>query len=299
MPTPTDLVDDVAIREPRDGDRFAVGVPAVRPDEDIPRWRRSRVAIADEEVVGAATFTLSAVTDSYFCEVTVAPGYRRRGVGTRLYAAAYSLLDRPFPVLARAMSSQPIRRRFAESIGCSEHIHCPEPWIDPASAPAQQWIAQQRLPSGYTVAAMRDLPAERVEGAWATYFAWVHRPFGTVHVDRLPQLWAGYREGVDPEVSMLAVRTSTGDIVALSLVTPDAWDGRTMVVSETVQPDQPDGDQLLRATVAASLTPLGRRGTHRVELEGHTTDPHSPQLVRSLPPGGGDPMVILRLAPPR
>jgi hypothetical protein len=72
-----------------------------------------------------------------------------------------------------------------------------------------------------------------------------------------------------------------------------------MIVSETVQEDQPDGSQLLGATVAASLSKLADRGVSRVELEGHSTDAPSPQLVRSLPSAGGDPMDILKLAPPR
>ena len=111
--------------------------------------------------------------------------------------------------------------------------------------------------------------------------------------------WARYGSGLDGETSMVTIDASTQAVVALSLVTPDAWDGRTMIVSETVHEDQPDGDRLLRATVAASLSRLAARGHDRVELEGHSTDAHSPQLVRSLPPAGGDPMDVLKLLPPR
>ena len=98
---------------------------------------------------------------------------------------------------------------------------------------------------------------------------------------------------------MVTIDASTQAVVALSLVTPDAWDGRTMIVCETVHEGQPDGDRLLCATVAASLGRLAARGHGRVELEGHSTDAHLPQLVRSLPPAGGDPMDILKLLPPR
>ncbi len=68
-----------------------------------------------------------------------------------------------------------------------------------------------------------------------------------------------------------------------------------MIVSETVQVDQADGDALLAATVAGSLEALAERGIRLVELEGHTTDPHSPALVASLPTIGADPMDMVRL----
>ncbi len=140
---------------------------------------------------------------------------------------------------------------------------------------------------------------ERVEQAWSTYFAWAHRPYGTVHTDHLPQYWTRYSAGLDQGASKLSIVTATDAIVALSLVTPDAWDGRTMIVSETVHEEQRHGDQLLGATIAASLSTLADQGIRRVELEGHSTDAHSPQIVQTIPAGGSDPMDILKLAPPR
>jgi GNAT superfamily N-acetyltransferase len=292
-----DHSDAPEIRALREGDRLSPELAVPAPD-DGPRWRRSRVALVDGHVVGVASLTTSALTDSSFCEVIVAPGYRRRGIGTRLYAAVYQLAGSSSHVLTRAMSSQPLRRQFAESIGCSVLAHCPEPWIDPAGIAGQQWIRQQRRPAGYTTAAIKHLPSQRVQRAWAIHFDWVHRPFGTVDTDRLPQVWVDYSQGLDLDSSMVSIDSSTGEIVALSLVTPDAWDDRTMIVSETVERDQADGSRLLRATVAASLEVLAHKGTRLVELEGHTTDAHSPALVSSLPTVGGDPMDILKLAPP-
>ena len=95
---------------------------------------------------------------------------------------------------------------------------------------------------------------------------------------------------------MLITEAEADDaIAALSLVSPEAWDGRTFIVSETVRRDQPGGDDLLCAAVAASLRVLGSRGITRVELEGHASDPHSPALVASLPEHDADPMEVLRL----
>jgi GNAT superfamily N-acetyltransferase len=289
---------ELLIRVLHPDDVVVDGMPSPRPDADTPQWQRTRVAIADGQVVGSASLTLAPVTDWYFCEVTVAADYRRRGIGTRLYAAVYQLTERTFPVVTRAMNSQPIRRRFAESIGCSTLVHCPEPWIDPTSTAGQEWITQQQLPDGYQTVAMDELPIERVEQAWASYFEWAHRPFGTVHTDHLPQYWTRYSDGLDPDASRLSIETSTDSIVALSLVTPDAWDGRTMIVSETVHEEQRHGGQLLGASIAASLSRLADQGIRLVELEGHSTDAHSPQIVQTIPAGGGDPMDILKLAPP-
>ena len=107
-----------------------------------------------------------------------------------------------------------------------------------------------------------------------------------------------YATGLDSQLSMITT-DAEGAAVAFSLVSPNGWQGRTYVVSETVHPDQADGDALLIATVAASLRALADRGIRLVELEGHSTDPHSPALVRSLPPGGGgDPMLIVELSRP-
>jgi hypothetical protein len=133
------------------------------PMQTRPNGSERESRSPDGQVVGAASVTLSQVIDSYFCHVNVTPDHRRRGIGMRLDAEVYDLIDPSIPVLARAMSSQPLRRRFAESIGCTVLVHCPEPWVEPSSAPGQQWIAQQTLPDGYQTVTMNNLPIEQVE----------------------------------------------------------------------------------------------------------------------------------------
>ncbi|HEY9290900.1 MAG TPA: GNAT family N-acetyltransferase [Microlunatus sp.] len=289
--------DAVQIRNLQASDQVPSELPTPRPDEDHPRWRRTLLAIDSGNIVGTAALALATVTDSYFCEINVLPTQRRQRIGTRLYAAIYQRRDHPFPVLTRAMRSQPLRRTFAESLGSKVRTHCPEPWIDPPTDQAQQWINQQSLPGGYTTVTMAEQPTQKILQAWTTYYVWAHEAFGTVHANKVPLTWEGYSQGLDPAASMITL-DQEGRIVAFSLVSPDVWDGRTMIVSETVQHDQPDGSQLLKATVAQSLSVLGERGVHRVELEGHSTDPHSPDLVNSLPAGEGDPMDILELDSP-
>lgn len=295
--TESNIDDQVRIRPVESGDLISDDLPAPRPDEDGPRWRRSLVAQIGNQMIGTASLALSPVTDSYFCEINVAASHRRRGIGTRLYEEIHRLRAQPFPVLTRAMRSQPWRRAFADALGCSIRTHCPAPWIEPATDEIRQWINRQQLPEHYTTVTMAELPHDTILQAWTTYFVWAHQPFGTVHPEQVPLSWQGYSDSLDPTASMLTL-DRLGAIVAFSLVSPDVWDGRTMIVAETVERDQHDGTGLLSATVAASLTVLAQRDVHRVQLEGHSTDPHLPALVNSLPSDGADPMDIVELAPP-
>ena len=290
------LPPDVTVRPPKADDVVADDLSPPRPDSDEPAWRRTVVAERGGRVVGTASVLLARSQDAYFCDVEVSPAHRRQGIGTALYGAIGALTEPSFPLLTRAMRSRPLRRLFAEAIGCEAVMHCPEPWADPTAPAWRRWVADHPVPGGYSAVPMSDLPPAAVEAAWRTYYIWVHAPFAPVRTDRLAAWWNDYRAGLDADASMLITEAGGGDaIAALSLVSPDAWDGRTFIVSETVRPDQRGGDDLLRAAVAASLRVLGSRGVTLVELEGHTSDPHSPALLASLPEHDADPMDILRL----
>jgi GNAT superfamily N-acetyltransferase len=287
---------DVVVRALQAGDTSAEGLPEPPPDDDGHRWRRTMVAVAEGQVVGFATLVLNRATDSYFCEVSVSPAHRRRGIGTRLFTEVQEVGDRRLPILGRAMSSQPVRRQFAEHLGGSVLMHCPTPAIDPTSTPGRHWTEAQRLPEGYRTTPVDDVPAEELQAAWSTYFTWVHQPFGAVRPAALPQVWDDYRAGVDHTLSHLC-RDADGEIAAFSLVSPEVWDGRTFVVAETVHQEQPLGLSVLQATLAASLRALDQRGIQQVEIEGHSTDAHIPDLFQTLPPGPSDPLDIYRFAP--
>jgi GNAT superfamily N-acetyltransferase len=287
----------VQVRALQAGDKVAEGLPSPPPDSDGPRWRRTVVAVAEGQVVGFATLTLNPATDSYFCDVSVSPAHRRRGIGTRLFTEVQQRADRRLPILGRAMSSQPLRRHFAEHLGGSVLMHCPMPAIDPTSAAGRHWTDAQRLPEGYQTTPVADVPAEEIQAAWSAYFTWVHQPFGAIRSDALPSVWDDYRAGVDETLSYLC-RDADGQIVAFSLVSPEVWDGRTFVVAETVHEDQPLGVSVLQATLAASLRALAQRGIQHVEIEGHSTDAHIPRLFQTLPAGPSDPLDIYRLTPP-
>jgi GNAT superfamily N-acetyltransferase len=287
---------DVNLRPPRPDDVVVDGLSAPQPDCDDPTWRRSVVADRGGRVVGSASVVLTPVNDAYFCDVEVSPAYRRQGIGTALYHAMDALTEPSLPLLTRAMRSQPLRKLFAEAIGCELVMHCPEPQADPTAPAWRRWVADHPVPAGYSAVPMRDLPPAAVEAAWRKLYLWVHAQFFPVRTDGLAALWNDYRAGLDADASMLITEGEGGDaIVALSLVSPEVWEGRTFIISETVRPDQPGGDDLLRAAVAASLRVLGSRGITLVELEGHSSDPHSPALLASFPEHDADPMDILRL----
>ncbi|MDP9225273.1 MAG: GNAT family N-acetyltransferase [Actinomycetota bacterium] len=290
------LPPDVNVRPPQSNDVMAQGLSPPLPDCDEPVWRRTVVAERGGRVIGSAFAVLTRVHDAYFCDVEVSQAHRRQGIGTALYHAVSALTEPSFPLLTRAMRSQPLRRLFAEAIGCELVMHCPEPLAAPTAPVWRRWVADHPVPAGYSAAPMSGLPTAAVEAAWRTLYVWANARCCPVRTEGLAALWNDYRAGLDADASMLITESKGGDaIVALSLVSPEVWDGRTFIVSETVRPDQPGGDDLLRAAVAASLRVLGNRGVTRVELEGHTSDPHSPALLASLPEHDADPMEILRL----
>jgi GNAT superfamily N-acetyltransferase len=295
MDNSSDIGAVAQVRALQAGDE-AEGLTSPPPDSEGPRWRRTLVAVVEEQVVGYATLALNPATDSYFCDVSVSPAHRRRGIGTRLFTEVQQLADPRLPILGRAMSSQPLRRQFAEHLGGSVLMHCPAPAIDPTSTAGRHWVDAQRPPEGYRTIPMTDVPAEEIEAAWSAYYTWVHQPFGDVRREALPYVWDDYRAGVDETLSFVC-RDADGQIVALSLVSPEVWDGRTFVVAETVHEDQPFGVSLVKATVAACLRALAQRGIQRVEIEGHSSDAHISALFRSLPAGPSDPLDIYRLTP--
>ena len=288
----------VQIRALQAGAETAEGLPSPPPDSEHPRWRRTLVAVVEGEIVGFATLALNPATDTYMCEVSVSPAFRRRGIGTRLFTAVQPVADHRPPIVGRVMSSQPLRRHFAEHLGGSVLLHCPMPSIDPTSAAGQQWTAAHLLPDGYQTTRMTDLPAEEVQAAWSAYYTWAHQPSGRTRADGLPTVWEDYRSGIDDTLSYLC-RDADGQIVAFSFVSPHIWDGRTFIVAETANRDQPLGVSVLQATLAASLRALADRGIQRVEIEGHSTDPHIPQLFETLPAGPSDPLDIYLLTPRR
>jgi GNAT superfamily N-acetyltransferase len=268
------------------------------PDRDGDRWRRTVIAKLDGQVVGHGTVALSAGNHEFcFCEVEVDEDYRRLGIGTAIFAELSRRTPERFTIATRVMRSHPLRRSFAESLGYGVMVHCPEPWADPIAPAWQAWIGAQSLPRRFRIVGVDDVEPSRFEKAWLDYYRWVHEAWAPVRgPDRLAAATADYRSTIDRGASALVVDRT--DVVAISLVAGEVWDGRTMVICETTRSDQPDGDRLVRAAAARSLDRLGRRGVRLVEFEGHDSDAHIPGLIASFPPHDADPMDIVRLHRP-
>lgn len=277
---------------------FADGITAPPSDADDPGWRRS-LAAADMDglQLGVVTVSAAPATNSYFFEVMVSPGQRRRGIGTQLAAGAQELLrrtDPAAPLLGRAMPSHPHRERFLRHLGATPFITCPMPRVDATETAVQSWIDGQPIPVVIKLVPLSAVDKVTVAAAWADYFTWAHQPFGQVNTNAVPDTWTSLRDGLDLELSVIAKDSQTGRIRGFSLVRPDVWDGRTFIVCETTHPDDPDAMPILRAALAASLRGLAGRGATRIEIEGHSTDLHLPHLADELPAEFVDSMTIYR-----
>ncbi|MFX4270725.1 GNAT family N-acetyltransferase [Propionibacteriaceae bacterium Y1685] len=291
MSTPPKALCDV--RPLRRGDEVADDLPRPRQDDPSSGKRRSLVAVREDLVIGSGSMTLAPGVESYFAEVRVSAGHRRKGVGTALFDALFALVGpMRVPVVGRVMASQPQRRAFADSLGCTVLAHCPVPYVAPTADEVRAWASLQSVPAGWLIAPIGDLDDDQLASAWADLFTWTHQPFGRVMLDQLPQMWTSYRVGCDPAVSTVCL-DSDGRVVALSLVSLEAWEHHNLMVTETVRRDQPNGAAAVAAVVAGSLTQLANRGVTTVEIEGHSTDVHISELIESLPTSGSDPMDIM------
>src|SRR3712207_5669051 len=153
MPIGSDFGSRVQFRSPRTGEQVAEGLQSPVPDSDQP-WSRTLAAVLDGRLIGLGILALTPAMGTYYCDVSVSPSYRRRGIGTELFLSLQRLADPSLPILGRAMSSQPLRRHFAEHLGATVLMHCPMPGVDLTSAAARHWAASRPLPAGYKTTAM-------------------------------------------------------------------------------------------------------------------------------------------------
>jgi hypothetical protein len=263
---------------------------------DGARWRRTLVAEVDGAVVGAGSLRRSPMhRDVCVLEIDTAEAAGGlRQLGPPLYEGLLRLRPEPWSVHWRAMASRPERLEFAQAAGFEVLIHCPSPRVDPTSEEVRRWIAEYENAPDAVVHSAESCSTDELLDAWAGSYSWVHASWSPVTSFEAVRetLAASQLPGVDRSLSAVAVRSDR--IVALALVSPDVWDGRTFVIAETVHRDQPDGRALVGAVMAASLRRLGESGRTAVEFEGHTIDPHYAPLAATLPTTGADPLTILR-----
>lgn len=265
------------------------------PPGDLDGWQRTIVAEEDGEVLGMGTMLLSNVhRDSFYSEIQVEPEVRRHGVGRALFDALVECTPAPYPILTRAMASQPVRQAFARSLGFDVLMRCPSPQLHPGSLATSHWIEQHPTPSGVQIVAAEERSFEEFLDAWVDLYVWIHEEWSpTVDRSTVHQLFAASgMADVDFELSRVAV--VDGRIAALACVLPDQWDNRSFMVTETAHRRQARGTQILAATIAAALRACAERGIHFVEFDGHVVDPHYYPLSQTFPITGSDPLLVMR-----
>lgn len=244
--------------------------------------------------MGVGTLAMAPAVASYFAEVTVSPAYRRRGIGTSLVTALQRVAEPGLPILGRAMPSHPLRGQFLHHLGATVLVETPMPRLDATDPAVPAWAVARAVPEGYRITALDQVDDDSAQTAWTEYFTWAHAAFGVVRPEAVPGTWAPLREGLHSQASKVCLDCEER-VVGFSLVSPDAWEGRTFIVCETTSPDQPDGQAIVAAALAGSLTALAAMEKKLVEVEGHTTVTHIPALFDTLPTNAADPMTIYQL----
>jgi GNAT superfamily N-acetyltransferase len=280
------------LRDFADGD-LAEGIHG--PCRTGEGWQRTLVAEDGGDVLGMGTMLLSNVhRNSYYCEVQVEPEFRRQGVGRTLFEALLDCTPETYPILTRAMSSQPARHAFAAAMGFEVLMRCPSPQLHPGSLATSHWIERHPVPAGVAVVPANQRSFAEFLDAWVELYVWIHERWSpTVARETVHAMFAASGlADVDFELSQVAVVDDR--IVALACVLPDQWDNRSFMVTETVRRQVPRGTEILGGTIAQALKACAVRGIHLVEFDGHVVDPHYYPLAQTLPITGADPLLVLR-----
>jgi hypothetical protein len=271
-----------------------MAVPEIR-DASVDGVVRLEAWDADSMVGHATARPAQLFEHEQFCDVQVEPDRRREGIGSALWAA----LDRAVPtteaLVCRVLHADADAVGFAGSIGHDLVELCPGPQVDPTTTALSDWCAAQRVPDGSVAVGPDGVPEADLEEAWVDYYVWAHETVGPLRPRAdIAAASAGLGDALDHGVSTLVLRG--GRVVAIALVWSEPpWDGIVRVLAETPRVDEPDGQHLVAAALARTLTLLAERGVRQVELEGRTFDPHLPAVVATFPPHDSNPMSVLRL----
>jgi len=271
-----------------------MAVPEIR-DASAGDVVRLEAWVGDSLVGHATAHPVRLFERERFCDVQVEHGRRREGIGSALYAA----LDRAVPageaLVCRLLHADADAVGFARSLGHDLVELCPAPQADPTAEAWAAWCEAHPVPDGAAAVGSDGVPEADLEEAWVDYYVWAHEMIGPLRPRaEVAAASAGLGADLDHTVSSLVIRG--GRVVALSLVFDrPAWDGIVRVLAETPRVDEPDGEHLVAAALARTLTLLAGRGVRLVELEGRTFDPHLPAVVATFPPHDSNPMSVVRL----
>lgn len=260
------------------------------PNREDPDWRRTLIAERDGVRLGLGTLMMVPVHDLYNVHIDVEPQARRSGVGRALFTQLQALRRHPFPIMARAMASQPLRYAFATALGFRVGVTCPSPQVDPAAAATQTWIQRHPPPAGVRLTETSTQDPERLGTAWAAMYRWMHASWAPISAGSLPRLKEMLNQATDLPNSFVAV--DRDQIAALGLVARETWQGRTFLTAETVLPEIDNGDAVVASVIAAVLRRLTELGCRLLEFDNHLSDTHI-NVHTSVPQIGADPLTIL------
>lgn len=261
------------------------------PDRDGPRWRRTLVAVHGDRVLGAASATRSLVHPARLpAAVEVAPGVRRRGIGTRLVAALSELAERPWR--GKVHTDDPAAHGFALALGATTFQRCLCPVLDPADPELRAWSERYDVGSDD----LTGLSPTELLAAWTDFYEWIHAPWAptgprAVLVEAFGPLVAG----IDRALSAGVWRGER--LAAVAFAMPGAG-GRVDLCAETLRPDEPAGTALVVVALAGCLRRLaaaGPRVAAEAHLDGHVTDPHLGPLVGGLPARSARELLLVEL----
>ena len=231
----------------------------------------------------------------HFCDVQVEQDRRRQGIGSALWTALERAVPTSEALICRVLHADDDAVGFANSIGHDLVELCPAPQADPTAAEWSAWCEAQHVPDGSVAVGPDGVPEADLEEAWVDYYVWAHEMIGPLRArEVVAAASAGLGGALDHGVSTLVLRG--GRVVALALVWREPpWDGIVRVLAETPRVDEPDGEHLVAAALARTLSLLAERGVRKVELEGRAFDPHLPAVAATFPPHDSNPMSVLRL----
>lgn len=128
----------------------------------------ANVAVAEGAVVGAAVLSLEGIhLRRSWAAVLVGPAWRRRGVGTALYA---ELLSRsPVPLRAKVPVTDGAARSFCDAVGTATLVRSHLVLV-----PASSVLVDVRLPPGLQLEPIRVPPEPDVLGAVVALYERVH-----------------------------------------------------------------------------------------------------------------------------
>src|SRR6476660_8314662 len=269
-------------------------------DPEPPAWRRTLVAFDGDEPVGAASVAVNWVhATRLMCAVEVAPGHRRRGVGTALYRAVRALTPDGAvrPVSGKVRPGSPAEA-FVAALGGRPYQRCECLRVDPSDPAVHRWCAGAQPPTGVRLTPLSRLTPERLSASFVAQWRCAHRDWSPItSVSRLVEVAVDTVAEADSDRSTAAwvdgrlaatVWVFSGD----AEVAP-AGTAAVELIAETQRADEPDGVRILAAAVARSLSrmPAG----HLVGFDGHVTDPHLTPVLASLPSVGTDPLLLVEM----